>query len=816
MREQIHAAIERALTPDERGLEKLRGQGKLTARERIGLLLDEGSFTEDAVLANNMAAGLPADGVVTGRGTIDGTPAVVVANDPMVKAGSWGARTVEKMVRATEAALAAQIPIVWLVDSAGARLTDQVQLFPGRRGAGHIFYNQVKLSGQVPQICCLFGPSAAGGAYVPSFCDIVFMVDGNASMYLGSPRMAEMVVGEITTLEEMGGARMHVSQSGCADNLAVDDEDALDQARAYLSYFPRSWQHEPPVYEPAPPETPLTADTVPADERVPFDVHTVIDGIVDAESFFEIKPMFARELVVGLGRLDGRPVGVLANNSAHLAGTLFVDSADKAARFIWLCDAFNIPLIFLADVPGFMIGSAVERQGIIRHGAKMVTAVSEATVPKISVVVRKAYGAGLYAMSGPAFEPEATIALPTARIAVMGPEAAINAVYANKIAEIADPAEREQFVAEQRAIYETDVDLLRLASELVIDAIIEPAGPPGRPDPPAGAGPGQGPPLRPPPPRRPPGLTPVVPMEVAVREVGPRDGLQGERPVPVEARVDLVRRLFAAGLRDVEVAAFVSPKAVPAMAGAAEVVASLLGEVPAGATMWALVPNRTGAELAGAAGVDHLTITISASAAYSEKNTRMTIGEAMAQVAEIREAAPGAVLDEVVSCCFGSPFEGEDVTPDDVAGFVEHAAAVGVDRVTLADTTGMATPAACGGRARPRRHRRRAAPPRHPRHRAPQRVDGPRARRRPLRHRPRRTRRLAVRARRRRQPRHRGPRPRPRRLGLDDGHRPRRPPRPRPRARRARRPRRPQPRRPPSARSALRIGRPGDTSVPTR
>ena len=474
MREQIDAAHQRVVTPDPRALEKIRGQGKLTARERIDYLLDAGSFAEDSLLANVMAAGLPADGVVTGRGTVDGMPVVVVANDPMVKAGSWGARTVEKMVRATEAALAAQTPIIWLVDSAGARLTDQVQLFPGRRGAGHIFYNQVKLSGQVPQICCLFGPSAAGGAYIPSFCDIVFMVDGNASMYLGSPRMAEMVVGEITTLEEMGGARMHVSQSGCADNLASDDEDALDQARAYLTYFPRSWQQQPPVYEPASPTAPLHADSVPADERVPFDMHEVIEGIVDADSFFEVKPMFARELIVGLGRLDGHPVGLVANNSAHLAGTLFVDSADKAARFIWLCDAFNIPLIFLADVPGFMIGSAVERQGIIRHGAKMVTAVSEATVPKVSVVVRKAYGAGLYAMSGPAFEPEATIALPTARIAVMGPEAAINAVYANKIAEIEDLDERADFVAEQRAIYETDVDLLRLASELIIDAIINP------------------------------------------------------------------------------------------------------------------------------------------------------------------------------------------------------------------------------------------------------------------------------------------------------------------------------------------------------
>ena len=483
MREQIDAAIAHATEPDERALAKLRGQNKLTARERVDLLLDRGSFVEDALLANNQAAvgadgeigvGLPADGVVTGRGTVDGIPVVVVANDPMVKAGSWGARTVEKMLRASEAALAEQMPIFWLVDSAGARLTDQVQLFPGRRGAGRIFYNQVRLSGQVPQICCLFGPSAAGGAYIPSFCDIVFMVDGNASMYLGSPRMAEMVVGEITTLEDMGGARMHVTQSGCADNLAADDTDAIDQARAYFTYFPRSWKHDPPVYESEPPAVELDHDAIPADERVPFDMHGVIDGIVDRDSFFEVKPLFAKELIVGLGRLDGHPVGVVANNSAHLAGTLFVDSADKASRFIWLCDAFNIPLIFLADVPGFMIGSAVERQGIIRHGAKMVTAVSEATVPKVSVVVRKAYGAGLYAMSGPAFSPDATIALPTARIAVMGPEAAVNAVYANKIAAIEDPEARSAFVAEQRSIYEEDVDLLRLASELIIDAITQP------------------------------------------------------------------------------------------------------------------------------------------------------------------------------------------------------------------------------------------------------------------------------------------------------------------------------------------------------
>jgi methylmalonyl-CoA decarboxylase subunit alpha len=453
--------------------DKLAAQGKLFVRDRLALLLDKDSFVEDGLLANNRADDLPADGVVTGVGRVDGRPVCVMANDPTVKAGSWGARTVEKIVRLTEHALRHELPVFWLVDSAGARITDQVELFPGRRGAGRIFYNQVRLSGRVPQICCLFGPSAAGGAYIPSFCDVVFMVEGNASMYLGSPRMAEMVIGEVTSLEDMGGARMHATVSGCGDNLAADDEDALDQARAWFSYFPNNWREAPPHYEPSAPARTLTTDLVPAEEHQAYDMHELIDGLVDAESFFERMPLFAPELITGLALLDGRPVGVVANNPMQKGGVLFVDSADKAARFVWLCDAFGIPLLFLADVPGFMIGTEVERQGIIRHGAKMVTAVSEATVPKVSVIVRKAYGAGLYAMSGPAFEPEATLALPTAQIAVMGPEAAVNAVFANKIAAIDDEAERAAFVAAQRELYETDVDLYRLASELVIDAVVD-------------------------------------------------------------------------------------------------------------------------------------------------------------------------------------------------------------------------------------------------------------------------------------------------------------------------------------------------------
>ena len=474
--DQLAAASARALRGNlDREGDKLLRQGKLFVRRRLALLLDDSSFVEDALLANASAADLPADGVVTGRGLIDGRPVCVMANDPTVKAGSWGARTVEKIVRLTEYALAHELPVVWLVDSAGARITDQVDLFPGRRGAGRIFYNQVRLSGRVPQVCCLFGPSAAGGAYIPSFCDVVFMVEANASMYLGSPRMAEMVIGEKTTLEEMGGARMHATVSGCGDNLVSSDEEALDQARRYLSYLPTSWRQAPPSAMPLPPARPLSADMIPESERRGYDMHRVIEALLDDGSFFEIKPLYAKELIVGFGRLEGNAVGVVASNPIQKGGVLFRDSADKAARFIWNCDAFNVPLVFLADVPGFMVGSQVEREGIIRHGAKMITAVAEATVPKISVIVRKAYGAGLYAMSGPAFEPDACLALPTAKIAVMGPEAAINAVYANKISAIEDPAEREAYVDALRAEYEADIDLLRLASELVIDAVVEPA-----------------------------------------------------------------------------------------------------------------------------------------------------------------------------------------------------------------------------------------------------------------------------------------------------------------------------------------------------
>lgn len=447
-------------------------KGKLFVRERLRLLLDEGSWNEDGLFANALAGDLPADGVVTGLGKIHGRTVAFMANDSTVKAGSWGARTVEKILRIQETAEKLQVPLLYLVDSAGARITDQVEMFPSRRHAGRIFYNEVKLSGLIPQLCLLFGPSAAGGAYIPAFCDVVVMVDGNASMYLGSPRMAEMVIGEKVSLEEMGGAKMHCSVSGCGDVLVPTEQEAIAFARNYLSYMPDSCFLVPESAEAREPAAgkPL-AEIVPANQNVPFQMYDFINRLVDEGSFLEIKKLFAPELITGFARLGGRVVGIVANQPRVKGGVLFVDSADKAARFVTLCDAFNVPLLFLADVPGFMIGTSVERAGIIRHGAKMICAISEATVPKISVVVRKAYGAGLYAMCGPAFEPDCTLALPTASIAVMGPEAAVNAVYANKIAELPE-SERAAFVQEKREEYRRDIDIYRLAAELIVDEVV--------------------------------------------------------------------------------------------------------------------------------------------------------------------------------------------------------------------------------------------------------------------------------------------------------------------------------------------------------
>jgi acetyl-CoA carboxylase carboxyltransferase component len=453
--------------------DKLKAEGKLFVRDRLTLLLDPGTeFQEDWLFARSEDADTPADGVVTGVGTVGGRPVCIMANDYTVKAGSWGEKTVQKIIRIQEKAARLQIPMLYLVDAAGGRISEQIKIFPGRFHAGRIFYNEVQLSGVVPQVCILFGPSPAGSAYLPALTDLVIMVDGKASLYVGSPRMVEMAVGEKTTLEELGGARMHCTVSGCGDVLATSDEDAIELAKRYLTYMPSSYRQRPEGQastEPTP-GRPIE-EIVPYDQRKYFDMYEVIDRIIDAGSWFEVKRLFAGEIIVGLARMGGRVVGIVANQPKVKGGVLFVDSSDKAAKFIWLCNAYNIPLVYLADVAGFMVGSKVERAGIIRHGAKMVFATAQATVPKISVIVRKCYGAGLYAMCGQAFEPDAVVALPQGQIAIMGPEPAVNAVYYNKIMELPE-AERADYVRQKREEYARDVDTFKLASEMLIDGIV--------------------------------------------------------------------------------------------------------------------------------------------------------------------------------------------------------------------------------------------------------------------------------------------------------------------------------------------------------
>jgi len=375
---------------DPRYHAKLREQGKLFVRDRLERIMDPGWTFEDGLLARHVDGNLPADGVVTVVGHIGGRPVCVIANDMTVKAGTWGLRTFQKMTAMQELAGRTKSALLYLVDSAGARIDEQRASYAGRKAWGNIFYNQIQLSGVVPQVCVLLGPSPAGTAYQPALCDVCIMVEGNATAYIGSPRMSEMATGEKVTMEEMGGAEMHARVSGLGDFLCANEEEALAVAKQYLSYFPGHWTEKPPM-EPARAPAPgkSIADIVPMSQRVAFNMVDLIKALVDADSWLEVKKLWARELVTGYARLGGRSVGIVANQSRQKGGVLFPDSSDKAARFIWTCNAFNIPLLFLQDIPGFMVGSQVERAGIIRHGAKMLFAVAEARVPRIAVLLRR-------------------------------------------------------------------------------------------------------------------------------------------------------------------------------------------------------------------------------------------------------------------------------------------------------------------------------------------------------------------------------------------------------------------------------------------
>jgi acetyl-CoA carboxylase carboxyltransferase component len=465
------------------GEEKIARQhadDKLTARERLALLIDDGTFTELGIhgrphFSQRAMEGkdAPADGVITGYGRIDGRLVAVCAYDFTVMAGSMGMTGELKVARLRELALQKRIPFIWLLDSAGARIQEAAgSLFAG---SGHLFREEVVMSGVIPQIAALMGPCAAGTAYIPGLADFVPMVKGRGSMALAGPYLTKAVTGEDVTQEELGGSKVHTRISGVGDLEVGSDEECIAAIKEYLSFFPQNCEEAPPLRQPvADPVERMDEellDVLPDSPRKPYDMYDVIRRIVDDGAYFDLKPRWARTIITCLARMGGRPVGIVANQPRHLGGILENDSADKAARFINLCDAFGIPLLFLQDVPGFMVGTKVEQAGIIRHGAKMLYAVSRATVPKVTVVIRKAYGAGYYVMCGKAYEPDLIVAWPSAEISVMGPEGAVNIIFRKQIEASEDPdATRAQMIEGIRK----SIDPYVAAGNAMIDDVIDP------------------------------------------------------------------------------------------------------------------------------------------------------------------------------------------------------------------------------------------------------------------------------------------------------------------------------------------------------
>src|SRR5690242_7642519 len=414
----------------------------------------------------------PADGVITGWGSVDGRPVAVVAYDFTVMAGSMGMTGEIKVARVRELALTKRIPMVWLLDSAGARIQEAVgSLFAG---SGALFREEVVMSGVVPQVAALMGPCAAGTAYIPGLADFVPMVKGRGSMALAGPHLVRAAVGENVTQEELGGSRVHCRKSGVGDLEVADDPECIEKIKEYLGYFPQNCEELAPTRATSDPidrGDEELLDVLPESNRKPYDMYEVIRRIVDDGTYFDIKPQWAKTIITCLARFAGRPVGIVANQPKQLGGILDNDSADKAARFINLCNAYGIPLVFLMDVPGFMVGTKVEQAGIIRHGAKMLYATANATVPKITVVLRKAYGAGYYVMCGKAYEPDLIVAWPSAEISVMGPEGAVNIVFRKQIEASEDPdAMRAQMI---EGIRKT-IDPYVAAGNALIDDVIDP------------------------------------------------------------------------------------------------------------------------------------------------------------------------------------------------------------------------------------------------------------------------------------------------------------------------------------------------------
>jgi acetyl-CoA carboxylase carboxyltransferase component len=476
LREQIGTIHEGG---PEKYKKQLSDQGKKFVRERMDLWFSkEGILFEDGTFAEFDAEDkLPADGLITGAAEFEGRDIHFMANDYTVKRGSMAAKGVEKFLRMQQRALKTGQPVLYLMDSSGGRIDQQTGFFANREGIGKYYYNHSRLSGRVPQICVLYGPCIAGAAYTPVFADFTVMVRDMSAMAIASPRMVEMVTGEDIDLQDLGGPDVHAKESGSADLVANDEEHARELVAQLVSYLPDNSDEKPPRTESqSPVASPEGIDgVIPQEPDRGYDMEKVIQRVVDAESWFELQPEYGKEIVTGFARIDGRPVGVVANQPAQRAGAIFPDAAEKAAKFVWKCDAYNVPLLYLADTPGFMAGSSVEKEAILEKGKKMIYATSAATVPKQCVVVRKAYGAGIYAMSGPAYDPESTIGLPSGEIGIMGPEAAINAVYARKLDAIDDKEKREQREQELREEYREDIDVRRMASEVVIDEIVPPS-----------------------------------------------------------------------------------------------------------------------------------------------------------------------------------------------------------------------------------------------------------------------------------------------------------------------------------------------------
>ena len=464
-------------------VEKQHAQGKLTVRERLDLLFDPSSFGELGLLAHQQSTSpamqgkfTPADGCVTGIGRIEGRRVAVIAYDFTVMAGSIGMVGELKATRIRELALRARIPVVWLIDSAGARIQEATGSMFAR--TGDLFREQVHMSGVVPQVAAMMGPGAAGTAYIPGLADFVPMVKGTSHMALGGPPLVKAAVGEDVTAEEMGGSQVHTKVSGVADLEVEGDEECIRVVRRYLSFFPSSNLEKPPAADCKDAESRRCDelyDIVPANPRKAYDVRKVIATIVDDGDFFPLKPEWAKNLITGLARFGGRPVGIVANQPMVLGGALDVNAADKAARFVWLCDAFHVPLVFLMDCPGFLVGSAVEKQGIIRHGAKMLFAVAEATVPKVTVVMRKGYGAGYYVMNGRAYEPDLIVGWPTAEISVMGPEGAVNIIFRKQIEAAGDREAKDAMRNQLVGTIREQIDAYIAAGWSFLDDLIDPA-----------------------------------------------------------------------------------------------------------------------------------------------------------------------------------------------------------------------------------------------------------------------------------------------------------------------------------------------------